>query len=264
MERPDYDDFDQAAQDAVRMAGLPTATELYWDGDARGGDNLGIVASFDLADVDTDYLSEPLAAAYAGLDSRWVDMSVYAYGTDSLTPERCAFISVALTDEEADRVYAHMTADGVDDFYDDAIGYWRRGDARGMMDCFGYSAKGLRETWDAVSAAVRAVVTGAGQALDFLAAARASACETFASECEYLCSDEFQAELAEMDEIIEAFECAVRRGEVDAAWRAVDMMFEDILDVIRGAVAGRVGIPEVITREVANVVDDFLTNNYGD
>ena len=163
MERPDYDDYDQAAQDAVRMSGLPDAQELYWDYEARPNDNLGIVANFDLTEVDTDYLTESLAAIYPGPVDRQVHMRVYSHNNDSLTPERNAFISVALTDVEAEAAVALLIAREGDDFWDDSVSYWRNGDVRGMMGCFAFTPKGLRETWDAIGAAVHTVSPHAGQ-----------------------------------------------------------------------------------------------------
>lgn len=249
---PDYDDYQFAAEYALTATGLDAMTNTegpYWDSEARATNNLGLVGTIDLDAVDTDYFDDHLTATFPGPVSRALHFTVYTHGNDSLTARRNAYISVGLTDVEAEAVIAFLVDQEGDDFWDDSVSYWRRGDVRGMMNCFGYSAKGLRETWTTVGEALEEVCPDAFAAWTFAHAARVSACATFAADVDYLRSEEWAEE--RRTEWAEA--------EADLAERERRNKYAKLHPVVQEIMGGDSGgFPDLKTAAAVNRILDAL------
>jgi hypothetical protein len=196
---PDSDDYEIAASDAVRMAGIPESdvTNVWSAYDQRAGENIGIDASFEVASVDADYLGKDTAFMLNSLPKseleRTLNFACYAPGNNSLTASSAQYISIRLSDEEQAAVIAVLDPNN-EDFADDLVSYWSDGNPSGMQDCFGYSRPMV--AWNRVSEVVEQM-PGLSPTLAFAHQLRVDACETFASECDYIGSDEWAAERAE-------------------------------------------------------------------
>jgi hypothetical protein len=167
VREPDFDDFTQAADDAVRMSGLERSWErgeTFWDDSRWAPDNLGLNLRVTGGDVEVDYLSEEVAGEYRSLPQSAHDRELQfaTFGRGSLTDESAAYVSVSLNEDERTAVADRLRAGG-EDFAEDMVAYWASADPRGLQDCFGFTSP--HRQWEATSQVVRGTLADAGAAV---------------------------------------------------------------------------------------------------
>lgn len=198
---PDDVDFNDAAESAVLLAGLGNFVHHtgapYWDNIAAPADSIGLHGSIKLADVDTAYLPADIGGEIAALAGDNADRTL-SYGMmrhDGLAREDAALISVTLTDDEQAAVAAVLREEG-EMFTEDLVGFWSRGEPGAADRMFGFASPAAE--WERVASAVRRAAPEAAQVRDVAVKLRLLAGEAFAAESQYIVSDDWKTDRAEV------------------------------------------------------------------
>lgn len=196
----DSDDYDIAAQSALRMGGIPEKAfppsgDIWWNDEEGVGDNIGFDSSFDVGDIDSDYLTDEQAAELKAVKAdepgRELHFASYTEGRGSLAADRNNYASVSLTDNERAAVLAHMEADEDENFADDMVDSWESGSPSHMQQTFGFVSV-RKHGWEPVDEAVKAAAPKAWRAREFAAGMRQESCKQFEADTDHIGSDEWK------------------------------------------------------------------------
>lgn len=195
--QPGQDDYEVAASDAVTMAGLSGIDVTEFD---AYRETIGFEGAIDIADIDIEMAPDDLAPLIRdviddqGANGALKFASWHPRSTDIVD----RLWSTELSDDERAIVLDHLDLDNPDEFNAAILQYWENGDPKGADRDFGLV--NLTKEWKRIGNGVAAACPSAKARLDLAKGLSDAVASNWASECEYLGSDEWAAAQDELDE----------------------------------------------------------------